>query len=153
MFAYNYSGDPVTARFAFPAPLTKAVVVNAEETTCGGVPCARTITPDAAGGFTDTFAPYQAHVYVLESEAPTAVITSPVEGAKVGRSVAVKASVSVPGTYSYHYTVDGTLVTETTSSGFTWNTKSLASGSHLLVLTVKDPSGAIVARATRTVVK
>jgi hypothetical protein len=164
VIAYNYSDTPLSARFTWSSPLTRPVVVNAEETICGSRPCARTIAVESDGrSFTDTFAPYQAHVYVLEDPAPTAAITSPTEGQTVKGKVRVKAAVSggyvlwspavASSGYTYSFAVDGTVQQDGSSAEFVWDTTKVARGSHLLVLTVKDEGGAIMARATRTVVK
>jgi hypothetical protein len=152
VIAYNYSGTAVTARFTSSFALTRPVVVNAEEALCGTTPCARRLTVEGSGqSFTDSFAPYQAHVYALESTAPTAVITSPREGQGVSGRVLVRAAVSSGSGYTYSFAVDGTVKQTGASTDFNWDTKGLDRGPHVLVLTVKDATGAIVARATRTV--
>lgn len=151
VIASNYTGDPVTVRFTRSAPLARDVVVNAEETTCAGTPCTRTIALDAADpySFVDTFAPYESHVYVLNATAPTAVITAPAEAAAVAGTVRVTAAVSQGTGYTYSFAVDGIVVQEGPGSEFLWATTTVPNGSHLLVLTVKA-GDAIIARATRT---
>ncbi len=86
---------------------------------------------------------------------PTAAFTSPAAGATVSGTVSVGLAAS-GGTapYTYRLTVDGTVVftttTSATSATFSWNTTTVANGSHTLGLTVTD-AASVAASATRAV--
>jgi hypothetical protein len=56
LFAYNGSNEPVTAAFGWSTAVAR-VVVHAENRAIAA----------AGGGFSDTFQPYEAHVYVVSS--------------------------------------------------------------------------------------
>jgi len=54
--SYNYTNAPAAATFLWGRPVTRVSVQNE----------GRTIVP-SAGGFSDTFGPYEARVYLIES--------------------------------------------------------------------------------------
>jgi hypothetical protein len=55
LIAYNYSNQPATASFAWAGAVSSVSVYNE----------ARTL-PVSGGGFSDSFGPYEAHVYVVQ---------------------------------------------------------------------------------------
>ena len=135
IFAYNYTGIPQSVELTWhTAP--GAVTVNTER---------RALVP-AGASFTDTFAPYQAHVYVVHSGAVsplTAAFTSPAANATVSGSVPVTVTAtggSSPG-YVYTIAVDGNPISTGAGSTVTWNTTTVADGPHTLTVTVTDSAG------------
>jgi subtilisin family serine protease len=86
--------------------------------------------------------------------APTVSITAPANGSTVSGSITVSANAAdTDGTVaSVRFNLpDGTSVTDTTAPySTTWNTASVANGSHAITATATDDDGAI-ARATSTV--
>jgi Big-like domain-containing protein len=146
LLASNYTNATQTATFtwaAAPGPVT----VNAET---------RTLTPSGST-FTDSFGPYQAHVYVLNAPgsggAPLAVsFSAPAAGATVSgtTTATLTASGGSGAGYSYRLAVDGTTLGTSTSGGFSWNTTALADGAHTLTATVTD-SNAGTATASESV--
>lgn len=86
----------------------------------------------------------------------TATITNPPDGATISGAQTVGMEVSGGGTpaFTYALSVDGAVVsaqtTSATSASYTWNTASVADGTHTLALTVTDAAGH-TSTATRTV--
>jgi hypothetical protein len=160
VFAYNTSNATASATFTWnTTPGT--VTVNAEGRTL------------AASGraFTDSFGPYQAHVYVIGSggtggtsgtggtggtgntpSAPSVTFVNPAAGATVSGTTTVTLSGSggSGSGYTYRVTVDGTTVYTGTNPTFSWNTTTASNGSHALGATVTD-SGSQSGTATRSV--
>jgi hypothetical protein len=135
LLAYNYTGAQQTASFTWStAPGT--ISVNTEN---------RALT--AAGStFTDTFAPYQAHVYVIyggTGSPLTAAITAPTAGATVYGSVPIAASASGGAGSGYAYTiaVDGVTLATGSSPSVAWDTRTVVDGPHTLTVTVTDADG------------
>jgi hypothetical protein len=74
--------------------------------------------------------------------------TSPGAGATVSNTVSVGLSATGGSGYTYRLSIDGVQVA--TAASYTWNTTSVANGSHTLTATVTDSAGR-TASATRTV--
>jgi hypothetical protein len=155
VFAYNYTNAPVTATLTWNT-VPGTVTVHKE---------GRTLTPSGAS-FTDTFGPYQAHVYFLGHggvpgtppeppvpQAPTITFVNPAAGASVSATVTVTmaASGGSGSGYTYRATVDGAQVYAGTNPTFSWNTTTVANGSRTLTATVTDSAGTASAAATRAV--
>ncbi len=118
--------------------------------------------PPPGNSFTDSFGPYQAHVYVLGNGgasvpgggasgpgipnsgagAPTVAFVNPAEGATVSQTGTVTlAAAGGTGNYTYILAVNGTGVYTGTNPTFSWNTKNFPNGPQQLTATVKDGSG------------
>jgi hypothetical protein len=158
VLAYNYTGTPQSATLTWnAAPGT--VTVHNEGRTIGA----------AGASFTDTFGPFQAHVYVLgnggtagtppppppppPAGAPTASFTNPAAGAKVSGTVTVTMAGSggSGSGYTYRASVDGAQVYAGSNPSFSWNTTAVANGSRNLAATVTDSAGKTSTPAARTV--
>ncbi len=153
VFTYNATNQNVTATFTWnTAP--GAVTVNAEGRT----------VPASANAFTDTFGPYQAHVYVIGNggsggtppPSPTGLtvsFTNPAAGATLSGTTTV--SMSATGgvaPYTYRVVVGTTPVFTGTNNSFSFNTTTEPDGTHTLTATVTDSSSpARTGTATRTV--
>ena len=165
LFAYNATNAQAGATFTWnTAP--GSVTVNAENRTLGA----------SGNSFSDTFGPYQAHVYVIGSGgsggsggstspdpapdpnpnpapgAPSVSFSNPGAGATVSGSATVTLSASGgSGTgYTYRVSVGGATVYTGTNPTFSWNTTTVADGSQTLTATVTD-SASGTGSATRTV--
>jgi Big-like domain-containing protein len=164
LFAYNTTNAQAGATFTWnTAPGT--VTVNAENRTVGA----------SSSSFTDSFGPYQAHVYVIGTGgsagtggsggtdggsapppptpgAPTVTFSNPGAGATVSGSTTVTLSGSggSGSGYTYRLSVNGTNVYTGTNGTFSWNTTNVANGSQVLTATVTDSANAS-GTATRTV--
>jgi hypothetical protein len=155
VFAYNSTNAQASATFTWNvAPGT--VTVNGENRTL------------AASGstFTDSFGPYQAHVYVLANggtggggggtgggaTAPTVSFTNP---AASTTSVSGTVTVTLAGSggsgtgYTYKLDVDGANVYTGSNGTFSWNTTTIGNAAHTLTATVTDSAGQS-GTATRT---
>jgi hypothetical protein len=164
LFAYNYTGQSVSATFTWnTAPGAVAVHAEGRSVSAGGT------------SFTDAFAPYQAHVYIIASggsagapapapspAAPTGTLkvlfTSPGQGATVSGNVPVNVWVEghTGASNQFSLMVDGKAVgtTQTTAGThvvFSWPSGSIPDGAHTLAATVKDAAGA-VGTASRSVI-
>jgi hypothetical protein len=163
LLAYNATNAQASATFTWnTAP--GSVTVNAENRTLAA----------SGSGFTDTFGPYQAHVYVIGNAgsggsgsgggsdggtnpppapgAPTATFTNPAAGATVSGSttVTVAGNGGSGSGYTYRVAVNGTNIYTGTNGTFSWNTANVANGSQTLTATVTDSAGG-TGSATRTV--
>jgi hypothetical protein len=141
LFAYNQTSSPVTPTFRwYRAPST--VVVNGEGRSL------------AAGGreFTDTFGPFQAHAYVIETSSLAVAFTSPPADATVAGTVQVSvvASGGSGSGHTYTIAVDGQTIFTGTDPGVAWNTTTVANGPHALTVTATDDGGG-TATASRSV--
>ena len=79
-----------------------------------------------------------------DTQAPSASVTAPANGAVVGGTVAVSASASDNvGVTRVEFLLDGALQSTNTSSPYnwTWNTVSVANGAHTLVAKAYDAAG------------
>jgi len=156
VFAYNTTNATASATFTWnTTPGT--VSVHGEGRS----------VPVSSRSFTDSFGPFQAHVYVLGTGgtgggggggtpgtpgAPTVSFVNPPAGGTVSGSatVTLAASGGTGSGYSYQLAVDGTNVYTGTNATFSWNTTNVANGSRTLTATVTD-SGSRSGTATRTV--
>jgi hypothetical protein len=155
VFAYNTTNAAASATFTWnTTPGT--VTVNAENRTLGA----------SGRSFTDSFGPYQAHVYVVGTGgsggtggggggtpgAPTVSFVNPPAGGTVSgtATVTLAASGGTGSGYTYRLAVDGASVYTGTNATFGWNTSNTTNGSHTLTATVTD-SGNQSGTATRTV--
>ncbi|MGH6691093.1 MAG: Ig-like domain-containing protein, partial [Gammaproteobacteria bacterium] len=148
VFAYNYTTQNVTATLTWnTAPGT--VTVSAEN---------RTLAP-SGNSFTDSFAPYQAHVYVLDTAGSggsgsggttnpppgggslTVAFANPQDGATVSGTATTTMSADGGSGYTFRLAVDGTTVYTGANNSFSWNTSAVANGSHTLTATVTDSGG------------
>jgi|GEM_PF-1050969 len=146
VFAYNYTNSTQTATFTWnTAPGT--VSVNAENRSLSA----------SGSSFTDSFGPYQAHVYVIgsggsgsgggtpvppASTAPSVSFSNPASGATVGGTTTVSMAASGGTTpYTFRLAVDGATVYTGTNNAFSWNTATTANGGHTLTATVTDGAG------------
>lgn len=152
VFAYNATRKPVSATFAWhTAP--GAVTVHGEGRTL----------PVQGTAFTDSFGPFQAHVYVVAngggsggsgsggapppSSTPptgglTVTFTNPPANATVSGTRTVSLAVSGgSGSYTYRVSLDaqpaGSLFTGSANT-FSWNTATASNGPHVLRATVVD---------------
>jgi hypothetical protein len=86
---------------------------------------------------------------------PTASITAPANGATVSNSVTINATASDNvNVVKMELYIDGTLTTSNTNStslSFSWNTNSVANGSHSLVVKAYDAANNVGTSATVTV--
>ena len=158
IFAYNATPAQASATFTWnTAP--GAVAVNAENRTLAA----------SGNSFTDSFGPYQAHVYVLGNggtgggtggggtggggtTAPTVSFTNPAAGTTTvtGTVTVTLAASGGSGTgYNYKLDVDGANVYTGTNPTFSWNTTTVNNASHTLTGTVTDSAGQS-GSATRT---
>ena len=156
VFAYNTTNAQASATFTWnTAPGT--VTVNAE---------GRTLAASGAG-FTDSFGPFQAHVYVLgtggsggtgstggtdrgDSDgpaprpgAPSVTFANPSAGASVSgtTTVTVAGSGGSGSGYTYRVHVGGATVYTGSNGTFSWNTTNVANGTQTLTATVTDSVG------------
>jgi hypothetical protein len=152
VFAYNNTNRTVSATFTWNT-VPGTVTANAEN---------RTVTASGSA-FTDTFSPYQAHVYVIgtggtgggggNSGGPgglTIGFANPTAGATVSGATTVTMTASGGSDYTYNLAVDGTPVYTGANNGFSWNTATVANGPHTLTATVRDAAGR-TGTASRTV--
>ncbi len=161
LLAYNTTNAQASATFRWnTAPGT--VTVNAEH---------RTIGPSGTS-FTDSFGPFQAHVYVLGTggsagggatggsgngggttpDAPSVRFVNPASSATVSNTttVTLAGSAGSGSGYTYQMAVDGATVYTGTNPSFGWNTTNVANGARQLVATVID-SASQKATATQMV--
>jgi hypothetical protein len=162
LFAYNTTNAQAGASFTWnTAPGT--VTVNAENRTLSA----------SGSAFSDSFGPYQAHVYVIGNGgsggsggtsagpdpnpspspgAPSVSFTNPAAGATVSGSTTVTLSGSggSGSGYTYRVSVNGGNVYTGTNPTFSWNTASVANGTQTLTATVTDSAGG-TGTATRSV--
>jgi hypothetical protein len=159
VFAYNTTSAQAGATFTWnTTPGT--VTVNAESRTLAA----------SGNSFSDSFGPYQAHVYMIGSggsgatspgptptptpisSAPIVTFSNPAAGATVSGSttVTLSASSGSGGGYTYRVSVNGSNVYTGTNPTFSWNTTSVANGIQTLTATVTD-SASGTGTATRTV--
>jgi hypothetical protein len=154
VIAYNTTNATASATFTWnTAPGT--VTVNAENRT----------RPVSGRSFTDSFGPYQAHVYVLGAAgtggsggggsspaAPSVTFVNPPAGGSVSgtTTVTLAASGGTGSGYTYRLSVDGVNVYTGTNGTFGWNTTNVANGSRTLTATVTDSANE-GGSATRTV--
>jgi hypothetical protein len=143
VFAYNSTNTSQSATFTWStAPGT--VTVNAENRALAA----------SGNGFTDTFGPYAAHVYLIGNGGtggtpappppstpsnPTVAFTAPAPNATVGNTATVTLAASGGSGSGYTYTlkVDGAAITGTGPT-FSWDTTKVANGAHTLTATVTD---------------
>ncbi|HXH84218.1 MAG TPA: Ig-like domain-containing protein [Candidatus Tectomicrobia bacterium] len=158
VFAYNATNASASATFTW-AQATGGVTVHGESRSLG-----------SGTSFTDSFGPYQAHVYVIANggttsgggdtgggdtgggtTTPTVAFSNPPAGATVSGTTTVTMTASGGSSpYTYRLAVDGTTIYTGANGTFGWNTTAVANGSHTLTATVTD-SGGRTASATRTV--
>jgi hypothetical protein len=161
VFAYNTTNAPASATFNWnTAPGT--VTVNAEHRTIGA----------SGTSFTDSFGPFQAHVYVLATggspengggtggsggggTTPGAPSVSFVNPASDDATVSSMTTVTLAGSagsggYTYQVTVDGATVYTGTNPSFSWNTANVANGARQLDATITDAASQ-KGKATRKV--
>ncbi|HEV8640338.1 MAG TPA: Ig-like domain-containing protein [Methylomirabilota bacterium] len=157
LFAYNYNNQTVSTTFTWQtAPGT--VTVNAENRTVAA----------SGSSFSDTFGPWEAHVYVIANggsggtptptptptPSPTPItvsFTNPQSSATVsGTSTVTMTASGGSGSYTFKLAVDANTVYTGTNGTFGWNTTTVANGGHTLTATVTDSNGAS-GTATRTV--
>jgi hypothetical protein len=92
-----------------------------------------------------------------DGTAPTATLTAPAAGATVSGTVAVSGSTSdAVGVVSVSLVVDGATVASAVPGAggavsFSWNSRTVANGSHTLQLRARDAAGNVGASSTRTV--
>ena len=154
VFAYNTTNATAGATFTWNTTPGN-VTVNAEN---------RTLSVSGRS-FTDSFAPYQAHVYVLGTAgtgggggtpggpgAPAVSFVNPLAGGSVSgtTTVTLAGSGGTGSGYTYRLAVDGTSVYTGTNATFGWNTTNVTNGSHTLTASVTD-SGNQSGTATRSV--
>jgi hypothetical protein len=154
VFAYNQTNQSVSTTFTWnTAPGT--VAVNAEGRSL----------PVSGSTFSDTFGPYQAHVYVVgnggtaggggsggtDPAGPLTVgFTNPPAGATVGGTTTVTMTAVGGSGYVYNLAVGNANVYTGANNSFSWNTSMVADGSHTLTATVRDAAGK-TGTGTRTV--
>src|SRR5438445_7971229 len=137
VLAYNYQGTSQTATFTWnTAPGT--ITVNAE---------GRTIHA-SGNSFTDTFGPYQAHVYIIQNggtggtpQPLTLAITNPHAGVTVTGPVTVSLSASGGSGTGYTYVIwaNGAQIYAGNSPSTTWT--PTVDGSYTLTARVTDSAG------------
>ena len=155
LFAYNATNAQASATFTWnTAPGT--VTVNAENRTLAA----------SGSSFTDSFGPFQAHVYMLDNGgtgtgggtgggttgAPTVSFTNPAAATTTvsGTVTVTLAAAGGSGTgYNYKLDVDGSNVYNGTNPSFSWNTTTASDAAHTLTATVTDSAGQS-GSATRT---
>jgi len=99
----------------------------------------------SANGLTTTSAPVQVTVNNTPT-APTVTVTAPAAGATVSNSVNIAATATSPGSTvaGVQFKVDGVNVgAEDTSAAYSvsWDTKTVANGSHSVTATVRSANG------------
>jgi hypothetical protein len=156
LFAYNATNAQASGTFTWNiAPGT--VTVNAEN---------RALTA-SGNAFTDSFGPYQAHVYVIGNggagggipggggggpTAPTVSFTNPAAATTTvsGNVTVTLAAAGGSGTgYNYELAVDGTNVYTGANATFSWNTTNATNAAHTLTAKVTD-SASLSGTASRT---
>ena len=141
VFAYNYTNAPQPATFTWQsAPTGVTESKTGQSFTLSGA------------SWSDTFAPYQARIYVVNGagtappppppSALTLSFTNPSSGATVGGSTTVTLAAAGGTGYTFGVAVDGANVYTGTNSSFSWNTTSVANGTRTLNATVTDATGA-----------
>lgn len=99
---------------------------------------------DAAGNYSASSAVVANVKNTIDTVPPTAVISNPVNGSKVGMKVTISASASDNvGVASTSLYIDGSLVSTVTGSvlSFTWNTRKASAGLHTVSVKAVDTSG------------
>jgi hypothetical protein len=168
VFAYNATNSSQTTTFTWRSATGSVAVHSENNRSLGG-----------GAGFSDSFAPFAARVYVIANGGTggggtppqptptptptptpslTASFSSPAAGATVGGSSNVGMSVTgSPSTAqrTFELLVDSARVSLQTgvvgnTAAFTWNTASVSNGAHSLRLVVTDTAGGS-ATATRSV--
>ena len=139
VFAYNTTNATVSATFTWnTAPET--VTVNAEGRALSA----------SGNAFTDSFSPYQAHVYVITGS-PTVDFVNPAAGATVsGTTTVTLAASGGSGGYTYRLSLNGANLYTGTNPIFSWNTTNALNGSQTLTASVTDGAGG-TSTAVRTV--
>jgi len=160
LFAYNATNTTAAATFTWNTA-TGVVQVNAENRTVAA----------SGNSFTDSFGPFQAHVYVLGNGgkggttggtsggtgggttiSPTVTFTNPAASTTTVSgtvTVTMAASGGSGSGYTYKLAVDGASVYNGTNGTFSWNTTTASNGGHTLTATVTDSAGQS-GSATRT---
>jgi len=141
VLAYNYQGTSQTATFTWnTAPGT--ITVNAE---------GRTINA-SNNSFTDTFGPYQAHVYIIQNGGSGGtppplrlVFTNPANNATVSGTITVSVSASGGTLTGYNYVIwdNGAQIYSGSNPTTSWNTTLVANGSHTLTAKVTDSANTV----------
>jgi hypothetical protein len=139
VFAYNATNATAQVTFGWhTAPGT--VTVNGEGRTLA----------TAGNSFTDTFGPFQAHVYVLGSGGSTTpppdpipdplgvTFANPANGATLSGTATVTMAATGGTGYTYRVAANGQDVYTGTNASFSLNTANLANGSVTLSGTVTD---------------
>jgi hypothetical protein len=142
VFAYNYTNasQPVTFTWqSAPTSVTESKTGQAY--------------PLSGASWSDTFGPYQARIYVVNGagappppppppSALTLAFTNPASGATVSGTTTVTMAAAGSTGYTFRVAVDGANVYTGTNTSFSWNTTTVANGSHTLTATVTDATGA-----------
>lgn len=131
LLAYNYTASPVTATFTWAAPPAR-VRVYAED---------REVAVSGSS-FTDAFAPYAAHVYILEAQPSLQVrILTPADGATVSGTVTVSAEATGGEVETYTFAVDGAPIASGAAASTPWDTRTGPNGPREVSVTVTDTAG------------
>ena len=145
VFAYNYTNAVQPATFTWQSAPT-----SVRESKTG--------QPFALNGvsWSDTFAPYQARIYVINGAGPTPPppsnalalsFTNPASGATVSGATTVTMAASGGSGYTFAVQVDGVPAYSGTNPSFSWNTATVTNGSHTLTATVTDAQNRTAAAA------
>jgi hypothetical protein len=155
IFAYNYTNSSISTTLKWHTPL-RSVTVSTEH---------RTIKPSGAS-FSDTFGPYTAHVYVLDSRTSTGgpppppssgpatvSFASPTNGSAVKETVNVSAAASgVVSSIGLSLDQASVMVVRGPSAAYTWNTTKVGNGPHSWKATAYDAAGNSIATSAVTTI-
>jgi hypothetical protein len=138
VFAYNYTNAPQPVTFAWQgSPTSVTESKSGQSFVLNGA------------SWSDTFAPYQARIYVVNGAPPpppsggalTLSFTNPASGATVSATTTVTMTATGSAGYTFAVSVGGTSVYGGTNPTFSWNTTTVANGARTLIGAVTDANG------------
>jgi hypothetical protein len=142
------TGSPITTS-PYSYSLNTTTLTNGTHTISA-------VAKDAAGNTgTSSVVSVTVSNSVADTTAPTVSVSAPVNGATVSGTTSITATASDNvGVSNVQYKIDGTLVGSAITTApytYSWNTSSIANGSHTIVAIAKDAAGNTGTSATITV--
>jgi hypothetical protein len=135
LLAYNYTATAQEATFTWREPVLGVAVYNED----------RSVVP-AGASFTDSFAAYEAHVYVLDQPSSlVARLLTPADGQALSGPVAVTAELADGAARTFVFAADGTAFASGPAAGVTWDSRAVGDGAHDLSVRIADAEGRVAA--------